>query len=110
MGRIHQVTPEQLNTWLQEDSAVLIDVRESQEYQKSAIESAHHMPLSEVSARNIQELLLLQKKVVLYCRSGKRSMFACEKLQSENLACDLWNLVGGILAWQIAELPIIKPI
>ena len=39
------------------------------------------------------------KKLVLHCRSGKRSLTAGAKLLEENPNLEIYNLEGGIIAW-----------
>jgi rhodanese-related sulfurtransferase len=44
-------------------------------------------------------------KVVLYCRSGRMSAIAAEALLKEGYT-NLWNLDGGMVAWEQAGYPI----
>jgi rhodanese-related sulfurtransferase len=41
---------------------------------------------------------LKDKEVIVYCRSGRRSMLACQILDQMGFK-DTYNLEGGILAW-----------
>lgn len=63
----------------------LIDVREPMELEMDgSIEGAENIPLGEVEDRK-EEILSIEKPVVLFCRSGNRSGKALEYLQSEGL-------------------------
>jgi len=76
----------------------LIDCREHNEWDRGHIKEAKFMPLSTFE----DELVNLQDKnarLILQCRSGKRSMTACKMLE-ENGYTNLTNLDGGILGWQ----------
>jgi rhodanese-related sulfurtransferase len=86
-----------LKKWLKNDEAVLIDVRELAEYQESKIERAHLIPLGEISINSLPDFK--NKKLVLHCRSGKRSLTAGTKLLEENPKLEIYNLEGGIIAW-----------
>ncbi len=83
----------------------LIDVREKEEWDAGHIPGAEWIALSrfpetyrEVLGTNYNEVLVLQ------CKSGKRSMSACEFLQGEGFE-ELYNLEGGILAWEAWTAP-----
>lgn len=106
MTSIHQTGSSELNKWLKSGEAVLIDVREPAEYRSEHIKEARNLPLSEVSIDEAHLPEHRQKKLVIHCKSGKRSMMACEKLKSENAPFDIWNLEGGIEAWKAANLPV----
>jgi rhodanese-related sulfurtransferase len=86
-----------LKQWLQNDEAILIDVRELSEYQNNRIEQAQLIPLGEISINSLPELN--DKKLVLHCHSGKRSFNACNKLLREDANLEIYNLDGGIYAW-----------
>ena len=86
-----------LKKWLKNDEAVLIDVRELAEYQESKIDEAHLIPLGEISINSLPDFK--NKKLVLHCRSGKRSLTAGAKLLEENPNLEIYNLEGGIIAW-----------
>jgi len=86
-----------LKKWLKNNEAVLIDVRELAEYQESKIDQAHLIPLGEISINSLPNFE--NKKLVLHCRSGKRSLTAGAKLLEENPNLEIYNLEGGIIAW-----------
>ncbi|HAS43149.1 MAG TPA: molybdenum cofactor biosynthesis protein MoeB [Microscillaceae bacterium] len=79
----------------QEDIQV-IDVREGYEYEIANI-NAELIPLGEIEAQ--LDKIASDKKVVLHCRSGKRSADAIELLEKKYGFKNLYNLDGGILAW-----------
>ena len=89
------------NMMTEENSPTLIDCRELNEWEEGHIPGATLVPLSTLK----ENLHTLEDKktqtVVLQCRSGKRSLRACQFL-SENGFENLHNLEGGILAWMEA--------
>ena len=47
------------------------------------------------------------KPIVISCRSGSQSSLACRQLRKEGFE-DVYNLRGGVLAWQSANLPLTR--
>jgi len=74
----------------------LIDVRESVEYEVSNLEGTH-IPLALIVSE--ANHIAIGKKVIIHCRSGKRSEMAIRLLQAEGVKADMYNLSGGIVAW-----------
>ena len=89
-----------LKHWLDKDEAVLVDVREPSEHAAQSIPGAKLMPLSALSVQALPPLP--GKKLVLHCKAGRRGASACEKLLSEKPDLELYNLEGGISAWEQA--------
>lgn len=85
-----------------EDGALLLDVREQNEYDEERIPGAQLLPLSELSAR-FEDELPQGREIVAQCRSGKRSAQATDFLRAQGY--DVVNMEGGILAWKAEELP-----
>lgn len=102
---VDHITPEILNNWLKSDQAILFDVREPAEYIAEHIQQALNLPLAEVSSDLIDLPELKNKKLVFQCKTGRRSMSACEKLQDANGKFSIYNLEGGIVAWKEYGLP-----
>ncbi len=74
----------------------LIDVREEYEYDICNI-GGELIPMAEVMDK--AEAISRDKKVVVHCRSGKRSASVIQALESQHNFKNLYNLKGGILAW-----------
>lgn len=88
----------------QEDEYLLIDVRQPDEYSQGHIPGTVLIPLGEISER-LQDLPV-DKDVIVYCRSGKRSRAAALFISSRpHVAGTIFNLTGGILAWNGHLLP-----
>ncbi len=74
----------------------LIDVREPYEHKVANI-GGELIPLGKIYF-NLAEIEK-NKKVIIYCRSGRRSAEAVQLLQKATGHAQLYNLKGGILAW-----------
>ena len=81
---------------LQEEGAIIIDVRSPQEYQEGHIDGAILIPEYEIKKRAENELKDKTKKIVVYCSSGGRSKKAQKTLKK--LGYDhIYNLYDGII-------------
>ncbi len=94
-------------TRLYNDDALVLDVREDKEYAAGHIPKARHIPLGQLSGR-LQELEKFKTKPILVtCRSGQRSARACNLLKKAGFET-VYNQAGGIIAWERANLPVVK--
>jgi len=80
----------------------LIDVRESFEYETSNL-NGENIPLGGILIE--ADKIATDKPVIVHCRSGKRSAAAIMQLEQIHGFTNLYNLKGGILAWQEAFDP-----
>lgn len=75
----------------------LIDVREADEYAAGHINSAISIPLSTITVDF--ERFRNETDVYIVCKSGGRSMQACEFLVDQGIG-NVVNVAGGTMAWQ----------
>ena len=94
---IKNIDSKTLKNWLKNNEATLVDVRELGEHAAERIAKANLLPLADVCKKALPNFE--NKKLVLHCRSGKRSLNACSKLLAEDGNLEIFNLEGGILAW-----------
>lgn len=93
---VNEILPQQLKKMIDnQDDFQLIDVREQFEYDKVNI-GGELIPLNLIIQN--QRKILKNKKVILYCKSGARSIKAIELLQQYGFT-NLYNLKGGILEY-----------
>jgi len=95
---IKEITPKELQQ-LKETNAnfQLIDVREPYEYDIANL-NGELIPLAQIE--KALEKISKDKKVILHCRSGKRSAKAIAQLEALYPFQNLYNLKGGILAYR----------
>jgi len=84
--------------------AVIIDVREDDEWQQQHIPNAVHIPLSQLPLRMSELDQYKNSAVITQCRSGKRSSKAASLLKVSGFS-QVYNMDGGLIAWQKAGLP-----
>ena len=75
----------------------LIDVREQSEYDAANLKGVF-IPLATVP-QNVEKISK-DKKVIIHCRSGKRSANAISFLENNHGFDNLYNLTGGIVAYK----------
>ena len=84
-----------------QNGALLVDVREQNEFDEARIPGSILIPLSEFQTRYTE--LPQDKEIVMQCRSGARSGRTTEFLL-QNGYTQVSNMAGGILAWNEAGL------
>lgn len=101
------VEPTQAVQLINHQDALVLDVREANEFAAGHIANARHIPLSQLSD-NLKPLEKHKDKaIVVNCRSGARSAMACGTLRKHGFT-QVYNLKGGIMAWEQAGLPTVK--
>lgn len=85
--------------------ALVIDVREVDEFAAGHIPGAVNMPLSTFQASRLPSEA--GKVLVLACLGGKRSGMALDKCANAQAVVDT-HLAGGFGAWRAAQLPITR--
>jgi rhodanese-related sulfurtransferase len=83
----------------------LLDVRTQEEYNEGHISGSTLIPVQELEAR-LNELPR-NKKILVYCRSGNRSVTASETLVKNGFA-QIFNIKGGITEWKNAGYDVVK--
>lgn len=84
-------------------SAVLLDVREPDEWQRGHAQGAQHIPMGEVPAR--LDEIDPQAELYVICHVGGRSLRVAQYLQQNGYRPV--NVAGGMLAWANAGRPVI---
>ena len=79
------------------DKIVLLDVRTEEEYETAHIPSSNLLPLSELETKVEKEIPNKEKQIIVYCRSGRRSAIAAERLTDLGYV-NVYDL-GGIIDW-----------
>jgi rhodanese-related sulfurtransferase len=95
-------TPRDVAELLAERPIQLIDVRQDHEFEAGRISGARHLELTQLAAR--ADTIERDRPIVFYCRSGTRSAMATDAFVQAGF--DAHNMVGGLLAWEAAGLPL----
>lgn len=88
-------------------NALILDVREENEYSGGHILNARLIPLLKLKDRIGELERYREHPIVVVCRSGNRSSTACALLGNRQFG-QAYNLQGGMQAWQKAGMPVEK--
>ena len=95
-------TPQQVATLLETTDVQLIDVRQPHEHEAGRIAGDRLIELMQLTSQ--AETIDRDRPVIFYCRSGSRSAMATEAFR--NAGYDAHNMVGGLVQWDAAGLPL----
>lgn len=96
-GIVKRILPEEARKLIEEkDNIVLIDVRQTEEYEKGHIPGAISLPLPELPD-NLMKLDPTEE-IITYCRIGRRS-FAAAQFIADEIGIDVSTMDGGVNAW-----------
>lgn len=85
----------------------LLDVRTETEFAEGHIEGALLADVKRDDFIDVAQAQLdKQRPVAVYCRSGRRSLTACDLLSAAGFT--VYNLKTGIIGWQEAGLPVVN--
>tara|TARA_Y100000996_G_C22170840_1_gene498548 strand:+ start:260 stop:577 length:318 start_codon:yes stop_codon:yes gene_type:complete len=91
------ITVKELNQkFIMKEKFFLIDIREPYEINIAKIKGSIYIPMNDIP--NAINKFKEDDKLIIMCRSGIRSEIICNYLNENNFT-DVYNLIGGILAW-----------
>ena len=98
------ISVEQAKQMIDNNEVFLLDVRTQEEFDEGYIEGAILIPDYELESRlsEVPE----DAKILVYCRSGRRSVDASNILIDAGYT-DVYNMLGGINDWKDAEYPVV---
>ena len=102
MSTYSQIEVKELFEMMANQPLLLVDVRNDDEVARGIIPSAVHIPLAMLPVE--YEPLTKIENIVFYCHSGIRSAHAAAFASSKGCK-NVYNLVGGVLAWGKAGHP-----
>ena len=101
------ITPALATQMINKDDALILDIRQDNEFVGGHIVNSKHIPLSFLNDRLSELEKHKNKPVIAVCRTGHRSSHACSVLKKAGFE-SVYNLSGGVLAWENANLPLTK--
>lgn len=91
-----------------QQGAVLVDVRNADEYRREHIGGSLPVPLAELTAQGLPQAAKQASCVVFHCKSGMRTGQACAVLaQTVPAGTEAFILENGLDGWKAAGLPVV---
>ncbi|MCU7936681.1 MAG: rhodanese-like domain-containing protein [Candidatus Thiodiazotropha sp. (ex Dulcina madagascariensis)] len=106
-GDKDSIDPSAATVLINHQDAVVVDIRPAADFHKGHIINALNIPSNGFT----NQMGILDKHkgkpIIVSCRSGAQSSSVCQQLKKAGFD-QVFNLKGGILAWQNANLPITR--
>ena len=104
-GSYVNVTPQELQSMLSDDDFLVVNVYAGD---MGKIEDTDlFIPYDQIAGRQGELPSQRDSEIVLYCRSGRSSAIAATTLVGLGYT-DVWNLDGGMIAWEEAGYPLLR--
>jgi len=104
-SRLIPLAPAEVAARLKDGRAVLIDIRETDEFARAHVKGALQRPLSGFEAAHLK--IEAGRDVVFTCRTGMRTGANCDRLAA-SVEGDAFVLDGGLDGWRAAGLPVVE--
>ena len=108
---IKDVSPKEAATLIENNQNnpgfVIIDVRTPPEFAEGYIENAVNIDFYSETFRDELNKLDKSQTYLIYCRTGGRSQNSARIMEELNFS-KVYNILGGIIAWETAELPTVR--
>ncbi|CAG4885215.1 Rhodanese-related sulfurtransferase [Georgfuchsia toluolica] len=106
-GNKMSLTPAAATLLMNREDALVLDVRETSEWNNGHIANARHLALTQFDKRLVEIEKFKQTPVIVCCAMGSRGQTAAAKLEKAGFE-KVFNLAGGIAAWSEAGLPLTR--
>ena len=106
LGKVRDIAPGEAIRLINHENAVLVDMRNDKDYRDGHIVNAVQVPADNNEAAGKLDKYR-DRTLILCCRSGNQSHKLSTALSKQGFA-SVYNLKGGLHAWQQAGLPLTK--
>jgi rhodanese-related sulfurtransferase len=101
------LTPQQVVNLVNQEKALMIDLRDKAEYNKGHILDAVHLPFAKLDKEIDHVAGDKEQPLVLICKLGQHSSAAGKKLAALGYS-NVHRLKGGVSEWQALQMPLVK--
>ena len=104
---ITEISPQDAAAKLKSGEAVVVDVRDKDEWDEGHIPGAMHMSRGTIELDIEEKVSDPNAMIICHCGGGGRSALAAESLQKMGYK-NVRSMAGGLKAWKAAGLPVTK--
>jgi len=101
---ISEISPADAQAQAESGAAVLIDVREDEDWREDHAKGAKHLTRGTIELEIEEHVPDLKTPIICYCGGGSRSALVTESLQKMGYE-NVRSMAGGFRAWKEAGLP-----
>jgi rhodanese-related sulfurtransferase len=105
--KITEISPQDAATRSKSGEAVIVDVRETDEWDEEHIPGAIHLSRGTIELDMEEKVPDINAMIICHCGGGGRSALAAESLQKMGYK-NVRSMAGGFKAWKAAGLPSTK--
>src|SRR3954453_4845944 len=99
-AQVDEVDPSAVSEVIGGDNVVVVDVRETDEWDAGHVPGARHVPRGHLESRIEGAAPDRSQRAVLYCASGNRSALAAKTLRDDLGYEDVVSMTGGFTLWK----------
>jgi rhodanese-related sulfurtransferase len=104
---IPQVSPQELTRMMNQDNAIVLDVRSEEDFNTGHILNAKNIPEKEIDSKDKEIDKFKDKPVIAYCSMGTVSPKVARLLKTKQIE-NIYILKGGLQSWTSANLPVTR--
>jgi rhodanese-related sulfurtransferase len=105
--KITEISPVEAQAQSEGGGAVLIDVREEEDWREDHAKGAKHLERGTIELEIEEQVPDLKTPIICYCGGGSRSALVAESLQKMGYE-NVRSMTGGFRAWKESGLPSAK--
>ena len=97
----------ELTKMVNKENAILVDVRDREDFEKGHITNAKNIPYKDFDKRLEELNKYKEAPIITICAMGRNAALSAEKLQKHGFL-KTYVLKGGLASWQQESLPLVK--
>jgi rhodanese-related sulfurtransferase len=102
-----QVSPHQLSILVNNENALVLDVRPDKEYRQGHIVDALNVPYAQLKDRFEQIDKHKERPIILVCKMGQHASSVAKQLRGRGYE-KVYRLTGGMMEWSGSQMPVVR--
>lgn len=101
------LSPQEAINLINQEAAVIVDLRDSKEFQGGHIVDARNIPASKIEARVAELEPFKDRPIILVCKMGQHSSGVGKQLRTKGFE-RVYRMSGGMMEWGSSQLPLVS--